>query len=82
METYRTVRDVIEAWPSAEHFSSDLGLKYPSHGRVMKIRNRIPRAHWDAVVLSASKRGIDGITHRLLENLHNSAPAAQAEDAA
>jgi hypothetical protein len=48
---------------------------------VMKVRNRIPRAHWDAVVVAASKRGIDGITHRVLEGIHMPAPtpSAQAE---
>lgn len=66
----RTVAELIELWPSAEQFSDDLGLKYRSHGRLMKVRGSIPRNRWDSVVQAATSRGIDGVTHRLLERLH------------
>lgn len=65
-----SVPDLIGLWPSAEVFSDDLGLKYRSHGRLMKLRGSIPRARWDAVVVAASKRDIPGVNHRLLERLH------------
>lgn len=72
MSTFYQPRDVIAAWPNAEAFGSDIGLRVYSHGRMMKRRNRIPRAHWDAVIAAAKMRGIDGITVDLLERLHAS----------
>lgn len=52
-------RSIIEKWPNAEIFASDLGLKRDSHGRVMKVRNRIPLAHWPKLLEAARVRGID-----------------------
>ncbi len=49
---------IIDLWPSAEHFAADIGLKYPSHARVMKVRNRIPPAYEDKIVKAAAARGI------------------------
>jgi len=72
-------RSLIAKWPSAEVYARDIGLKYPSYARVMKVRNSIPRKWWDATVLSASRRGIDGVTHKLLERLHGE-PAERVED--
>ena len=67
------VRTLIEQWPSAEIFSDDLGLKYRSHGRVMKLRGRIPQAYWDMVVGAARARGIKGVTVDYLRSIHASA---------
>ena len=63
--------DIISLWPSAEIFAQDIGLKYRSHGRVMKLRNRIPRGHWDAVIKAARSRDIDGVDLLTLERAHN-----------
>lgn len=52
-----TVSEIIERWPSAEHFASDIGLKYPSYARVMKMRQRIPPKYWDATMAAARARG-------------------------
>lgn len=70
-----SIAELIDLWPSAEVFSDDLGLKYRSHGRVMKVRGRIAREHWDAVVLAASRRGIKGVDHDLLAGLHEAVAA-------
>ena len=51
-----TVPDIIERWPSAEHFASDIGLKYPSYGRVLKLRGRIPRKYWPEALAAATRR--------------------------
>lgn len=64
-----SVPDIIELWPSAEHFSADLGLKWPGYGRVMKMRGRIPRKHWPKVLVSAEQRGLP-VTERILEQAH------------
>lgn len=53
----RTVRDIISLWPNAEKFSRDIGLKYPSYGRVMKLRGRIPRVHWPALIEASAQIG-------------------------
>ena len=70
MTTYHQPRDIIAAWPNAEQFGEDIGLKVYSHGRMMRRRNRIPPAHWDAVIAAAAARGIDGITRDALERVH------------
>lgn len=64
-----TVADVISLWPSAEVFADDLGLKYRSHARVMKVRASIPEKYWPKVVDAAARRGIP-ITKDLLEQVH------------
>lgn len=54
-----TASQIIALWPSAEHFAADLSLKYPSYGRVMKMRGRIPDRYWDVLVVAAQRRGIN-----------------------
>lgn len=51
-------RSIIERWPSAEQFSADIGLKYPSHARVMKVRDSIPVSYWPKVLEKARERSI------------------------
>jgi hypothetical protein len=53
-----TCSDIISLWPSAEHFAADIGLRYASYGRVMKMRGRIPAKYWDRTVEAAARRGI------------------------
>jgi len=77
----RDPRSLIELWPSAEVYARDVGMKYPSYARVIKVRNSLPRKWWDATVLSASRRGIDGVTHGLLERLHAPETARPGLDA-
>jgi hypothetical protein len=52
-----SVSDIISLWPSAEQFAKDIGLKYPSYGRVIKMRRRLPERYWPAALESAEKRG-------------------------
>lgn len=68
-----TASDIIGRWPSAEQFGRDIGLKYPSHARVMKLRGGIPRAHWQAVIEAAEARGFT-ITRDDLMRAHATAP--------
>jgi hypothetical protein len=59
MSTHITVAEIIGKWPSAEAFGLDLDLKHRGdHARVMKVRGRIPRAHWPRVLEAAKSRGI------------------------
>ncbi len=55
MESFRSI---IDLWPSAEQFADDIGLKWRSHARVMKVRNSIPRAYWPKVIEAAHRRGL------------------------
>jgi len=73
-----TVDKLISLWPSAEVFADDIGLKWRSHARVMKVRGRIPRRYWPAVVDAAKARGIKGVSIKQLENIH----APQSDEAA
>jgi hypothetical protein len=70
-----TVADLIELWPSAEVFGADIGLKWPGHARVMKLRGRIPDDYWPKVVAAARQRGIP-VTEQVLKRIHRSEPAA------
>lgn len=70
-----SVADVIDLWPSAEAFGDDIGLKWPGHGRVMKVRGRIPSKHWPRVVEQAARRGLP-VTEDLLRRIHRKAPEA------
>lgn len=71
------VSEIISKWPSAEAFSEDIGLKYRSHGRVMKVRGRIPELRWPAVIAAAERRGIEGVTREVLEAANGKREAAQ-----
>lgn len=73
-----TVDSLISLWPSAEVFADDIGLKWRSHARVMKIRGRIPRAYWPKVAEAAERRGINGVSIAQLERIH----APQSDEAA
>lgn len=70
----RTVSDIIGLWPSAEAFSKAIGLKYPSYGRVMRLRGRIPRVHWPMVAKEAAKIA-KPISVSEIEAVHRAAPA-------
>ena len=52
-------RTIIEQWPSAEVFADDIGLKWRSHARVMKVRNSIPKIYWPSVIEAALRRSLD-----------------------
>lgn len=72
-------RDIIGLWPSAEKFSEEIGLTYPSHGRVMKVRNSIPHRHWDAVIAAAAKRGLFEVNKQALEQAYRQRNALASE---
>lgn len=68
-------RSIIELWPSAEQFAADIGLKYRSHARVMKVRNSIPKCYWPVVAAAAKKRGLN-VTEKTLAAAHDRDTAA------
>ena len=72
--------DIIGRWPSAEAFAKAIGLKYPSYARIMKMRGRIPRVHWPAVVEASAEIG-QPLTRADIEAAHV-APAPKSERAA
>jgi hypothetical protein len=67
----RSVPELISKWPSAEIFADELGLKWRSHGRVMKYRGKIPRTYWPRIAELAAARGMPYVNETLLERLHD-----------
>ncbi len=65
---------IIDMWPSAEKYAADIGLKYPSYARVMKLRGRIPERYWDRTVAAAKDRGLT-LSREAIEAAHASASA-------
>ena len=61
---------LIDSWPSFREFAEDLRLRNPSHGRVMKVRGRIPRAYWHDLVRAAKRRGMIDVSLEYLEKIH------------
>jgi hypothetical protein len=68
-----TVAALIDLWPSAEAFGGDIGLKWPGHARVMKMRGRIPDDYWPRIVAAAEMRGLP-VSEELLRRLHQRQP--------
>lgn len=65
-----TVAELIALWGSAEKFACDVGLKRPEHARTMRTRGSINERWWDAIALAASRRGFDGVNHRVLARIN------------
>lgn len=72
-----TASGIISLWPSAEHFADDIGAKYRSYGRVLKMRGRIPERYWTRVLEGAERRGI-AVTHADLVAAHVPVAAPEA----
>jgi hypothetical protein len=77
----KTVLDIIGLWPNAEQFARDIGVKYPSYGRVMKLRRRIPRVHWPALVEASQKIG-KPVSREEIEAAHLATPSEERGAAA
>jgi hypothetical protein len=65
-----TVAELIALWGSAERFAREVGLKRPEHARTMRARGSINERWWDAVVLAASRGGIERVNHRVLAQIN------------
>lgn len=66
------VATIIGLWPTTEAFADDLGLKRGAdHARVMKVRGRIPKGRWPAVLEAAQRRGLP-LTEQMLERANQS----------
>ncbi len=69
-------RQIIGLWPNSDVLGEDLGLKRGGdHVRIMRLRGRIARSHWDRMLEAARRRGID-LTADMLEAAHSSPPTA------
>lgn len=54
-------RTIINLWPSLGAFADDIGVSYVT-AQVAKHRNSVSPAYWQAMVASAKRRGIKGVT--------------------
>ena len=57
----RSFQEIIAQWPSRKDLADDVGVDVAAV-RMWNYLNRIPRKHWDAVIVSAAKWRIRGIT--------------------
>ncbi|HTV69299.1 MAG TPA: hypothetical protein VMF90_12250 [Rhizobiaceae bacterium] len=53
--------DVINLWPSLSEFAADLSIEYGT-AKAMRRRGSIPSEYWVAVVKSAERRELAGVT--------------------
>ena len=68
-----THRIILQKWPHSQAVADDLGVKI-SNVRVWRHYNRIPFKHWQALIASAEKYGIRGITWAVLAQAKGPAP--------
>lgn len=76
----QTFTEIIAAWKDDAKFAEDVGT---TRGlvAVWKHRNSIPAAYWNAVIASAARRELPGITLELLTSLTRSRRAIETEAA-
>lgn len=63
-----TFSDLIDKWPSQQVLATDLNTSQQAISN-MKARNSIPVWRWDALVESAKKCGIKGVTFKSLSRM-------------
>lgn len=69
-----TIRALIGLWATASALAEDLKVK-PGRVRQWANRNRIPGQYWSAMVDSAKRHDIVGVSLALIARLHPQAPA-------
>lgn len=70
-----SVGELIGLWPepSLTTFAADIGVPV-KHASAMKARDSLPDEYRPAVVESANRRGIEGVTYELLTLMHAMRP--------
>lgn len=56
-----TFKEILGRWPQAKDVANDCGVPEGTV-RSWRFNNRIPRAYWNALVASAQRWGIEGVT--------------------
>lgn len=64
----KNFKDLIDRWPSAVEFGEDIGVT-AINARRMRNDSSVPGWYFNAVVKSAERRGISGVTHKKLSQL-------------
>ncbi|GJE77217.1 hypothetical protein [Methylorubrum suomiense] len=64
------VAALLDLFPNKSDLARDIGLKSPTHIGTMKVRMQINPFLWPAVVESARKRKVRGISIRSLHAAH------------
>jgi hypothetical protein len=75
-----TFADVINRWPSAVAFASDLRIS-GVRARQWRRRNSIPAEKWLDVIAAAEARGLDGITVDRLASIAANSSGTSSEAA-
>ena len=75
-----THSEIISLWPSLADFACDLSIPYGT-AKAMRRRDSIPPQYWNAVVLGASERSIDGVgLQQLADAVSNSFQEVRATE--
>jgi hypothetical protein len=56
---------IIDLWPRLADFAADIGVD-PNTAKAMRRRGSIPPGHWTAACAGAERRGIPGVTEKVL----------------
>lgn len=64
----KTFRDIIDAWKTQEALAEDLSISV-NHLSIMWNRDSIPPQYWAALVASARRRRIRGVTLKRLADI-------------
>lgn len=64
-------QQLMDRWPTKAAFGRDIGLDDPHAARIFHRRNRVPRAHWAALIKSAHQMGMDFVDQDFLDRLYD-----------
>lgn len=88
MRKFSSFSEVIDAFATNEPIRTgpsvvaEIIKKEESHVRTMKARDSIPPEYWGALIDEASRRGIQGLTHRVFLDLRAARFAPEQRGAA
>jgi hypothetical protein len=70
MEQISTIKDLLALWPTRKVVSRDTGASLDAVNK-WPIQNAIPARFWAALIDSALRHGIEGLTAEVLARLHD-----------
>ena len=63
------VRNILAKWGQRSYIADDLAAPYPTVSGWFH-RSPVPVWHWDALIASATRRGLTGVTLEALAEAH------------
>lgn len=68
-DTIKDFRALIHRWPTKADFGREIAGD-AAHGKIFYRRNRVPRRHWEQLMLGAHKMGLGNVDQEFLERLY------------